>query len=457
MKPRPVSHPSFRGKFGVARRDISPPPGIYSRNWGAATSDVATALHRPLTLTVLTLQDEAGGEPFAVIALDLGWWRSSEEEEILAQAVRDAGIKDGRYLLALSHTHAGPSFSPQDFESPGGAFIPGYLETLGTQIREGLAEALSGVQDGFLETATGKCGLATNRDLPDPTTGRLLVGLNPEIPADDTLLFGRVSDPHGLCLATVVNYACHPTILAWDNHTISPDFVGAMREVVESATSAPCLFLQGASGELAAAHQYVGDPAVADQAGRSLGHAALGVFFGMLSPGQELVFRGPLESGAPLAIWTPRTRTAPSPPIRTQDIAIEHPLKPDLLSLEDLQRQLAACTDRVMGERLRRQLFRWKALGDKATLTRRHALWQLGEILFVSVPDEAYSALQTVLRQAAGASAVFVATVANGSRGYLSPVSSYEADSYASGQSPYAPGCFERTVETLKTAIQNLS
>jgi hypothetical protein len=457
MNPAPIYHPSFRGRLGVARRDISPPPGIYSRNWGAATSDVAASLHRPMTLTVLTLQDEVGGDPLALLALDLGWWRSSEEEQILARAVLEAGIKDGGYMLALSHTHAGPSFCPQDFENPGGAFIPGYLDFLATQIRESLGEALSGAQPALLEAATGKCGLATNRDLPDPQTGRLLVGLNPRLPADDTLLFGRVTDLNGRCLATVVNYACHPTILAWENSTISPDFVGAMREVVERETSAPCLFLQGASGELAAAHQYVGDPAVADQAGRSLGHAALGIFHGMLPPGQELAFRGPLESGAPLAIWKPQKRAAPSAPVRTQTLTIDHPLKPDLLSLEELQRQLAACTDRVLGERLRRQLFRRKALGENSALTRHHLVWQLGEVLFVSVPDEAYSALQLALRQTADPGALFLATVTNGSRGYLSPQCSYEADSYASGQSPYTSGCFERTVETLKTALQTFS
>ena len=48
----------------------------------------------------------------------------------------------------------------------------------------------------------------------------------------------------------MVNYACHPTTLAWENTLISPDFPGAMREVVERATAAPCVFLQGASGDL---------------------------------------------------------------------------------------------------------------------------------------------------------------------------------------------------------------
>ena len=76
-------------------------------------------------------------------------------------------------------------------------------------------------------------------------------------------------------LGTLVNYACHPTTLAWENTLISPDYVGAMREVVEQHTGAPCLFLQGASGDLGPREGFVGDTAVADRNGRQLGFAAL--------------------------------------------------------------------------------------------------------------------------------------------------------------------------------------
>ena len=35
-------------RFGVARRDVTPPVGIYARSWGAATHEVAEGVHRPL-------------------------------------------------------------------------------------------------------------------------------------------------------------------------------------------------------------------------------------------------------------------------------------------------------------------------------------------------------------------------------------------------------------------------
>ena len=60
----------------------------------------------------------------------------------------------------------------------------------------------------------------------------------------------------GTILATIVNYACHPTTLGGRNRLISPDYLGAMRETIETNTGlAPCLFLNGAAGELAPREQ----------------------------------------------------------------------------------------------------------------------------------------------------------------------------------------------------------
>lgn len=456
MKTQMPFPPAFRGRFGVARRDITPPIGIYSRNWGAAKSDVAVSIHRPMTLTVLLMGSSVEKESFALLSLDLGWFRSSAEEKVLADAVEAAGILEGRYLIALTHTHSGPVFCPGDSEKPGGEWIEEYLQSLAEKIQDAIREASGNQVSGLLETATGSCRLAANRDFLNPETDRLLVGWNPAVEADETLMFGRVSDESGKTLATLVNYACHPTILAWENTAISPDFVGATREVVEEQTKCPCLFLQGASGDLAARHQYVGDPDIADKAGRSLGYAALSVFFGMTDPGCALTFEGPVESGAALAIWRPRARKTIPGEIFTRRVRVDLTIKSALPSLEELEENIANCPDRVERERLQRRVLQRRSLGQGTVYPAVHEIWKLGDILFVSVANEAYSALQVRLREKAGKTPVFVVTIANGSRGYLSPSESYALHSYASTQSPFADGCFEQTLHQLETEIQSL-
>ena len=58
-----VHTPQALCRAGVARRDITPPVGIYHRMWGAATHDRATGVHRPLLATVLVLESQDRASP----------------------------------------------------------------------------------------------------------------------------------------------------------------------------------------------------------------------------------------------------------------------------------------------------------------------------------------------------------------------------------------------------------
>lgn len=457
MIPPSFSPHAFKGRFGVARRDITPPEGIYSRNWGAATHDIAQSVHRPLTLTALIIrEDEGQGEQFALITMDLSWWRSGEEEEILMNAALDCGFQPGHVAIALAHNHASPSFCPGLSDKPGGHLIRPYLDYLAAQLQSALEEAAGALCPGILETATGHCGLAAHRDLPDPESDRFLVGWNPGGEADQTLLVGRISDSSGQCLATLVNYACHPTILAWENTAISPDFVGTMRELVEAETGSPMLFLQGASGELAPRHQYVADPAIADQAGRCLGHAVLSVLALMLKPGCRLAFKGMVESGAPLAVWRPEERESIPSGIAVREVSLDFPLVSTLRPLAELDKDLEGCADPVLRERLLRKRAIRKAVGEGSTYRVNHPIWKFGDILFVMVPNEIYSDFQVSLRNAAKSRSVFVSTLTNGSRGYLSPRELYDKNLYPVWQSPFAEGCFELLLDRVTKEICDL-
>ncbi len=140
-----------------------------------------------------------------------------------------------------------------------------------------------------------------------------------------------------------------------------------MREVVERETGCLAVFLQGASGELAPAWQYVGDPAVADRRGARLGHAVLATLYGMNPPGKELVFRGSVKSGAPLAVWAPVERRDLPDGLASVPVVVELPLRPELPTEETLMQALeAAGDDRVVREQLLRKLRARKPLGNGA-------------------------------------------------------------------------------------------
>src|SRR5436189_2333361 len=96
--PAPFSHPEFAGILGVARADITPPVGIYARNWGAAKHDAAEAIHRPLTLTCATFQTSDDSRLQALIAADLGWWKHLWDERFVREQILKACALDESQL-----------------------------------------------------------------------------------------------------------------------------------------------------------------------------------------------------------------------------------------------------------------------------------------------------------------------------------------------------------------------
>ncbi|GAB3248410.1 neutral/alkaline non-lysosomal ceramidase N-terminal domain-containing protein [Larkinella harenae] len=459
MEPKPYpafQQPAFTGLIGVAQNDITPPVGIYARNWGAATHETAEGIHRPLMLTCTTFRTAENEKPLVLIGADLGWWRSADDEHFLRHEILSALSLDASQLLfCLSHTHAGPSLSRDDVPKAGGELVEPYLRFLQKKAIETVQTALRAAVPATLTWAYGRCDLASNRDLPDADQDRFICGLNPENGADDTLLVGKIADEQGQTLGTLVNYACHPTTLAWENRLISPDYIGAMREVVEGATGAPCLFMQGASGELAPREQYVGDVRIADAYGRQLGYAVLSTLEAILPPKNRLEFSGVVESGAPLAIWK-KTAYNPSRTLRFEKIDVELPLKP-LPSLAEIEREWAACTDNVLKERLWRKRGIRKTVGDGDVTRIPLWIWQLGDSVLVGQPNEAYSVFQQQLREQLAPKAVAVGNIVNGSTGYLPPSHLYDTDIYPVWQTPFAPGSLERLIDRAIQITRNLT
>jgi hypothetical protein len=263
-----------------------------------------------------------------------------------------------------------------------------------------------------------------------------------------------VTNATGDVLATLVNYACHPTTLAWDNRLISPDYIGAMREIIEANTAAPCLFLQGASGELAPAEQYSGDTALADSHGRRVGHAVLSVLEAMLPASMQLAFAGAVESGAALGLWQ-RKGAEISRALAVEKAEIELVLKP-MPSAAQIEESWRRSEDRVEKERLWRKLSVRRMLGEGAEAKIGLWAWRLGDSLLFGSPHEAYSVFQVRLRARFPSLAVAVINLANGSVGYLPPSEVYGLDLYPAWQTPFAAGSLERFAEQAGRAGDHL-
>ena len=298
--PSPTSHV----RFGHARADITPPVGIYHRLWGAATHDRSTGVHRPLFGDVMVFMPVDGSTRTLIRAqLDLCGLVRGQHEDLTRALSEAGGVSPDHVVITYSHTHSSGWFVPDRLGFPGGELILPYLQELRSKLQDTCRRALASVQEVYIAYASGRCDMAANRDGYDDALGGHVCGFNPDATADETVLVGRITAPSGGLCGTLVNYACHPTTLAWENTLISPDYVGAMREEVERATGASCVFLQGACGDLGPKEGFVGDGAVADRNGRQLAHAALSALASLGPPGTDFAYQGPVISGATLGAW----------------------------------------------------------------------------------------------------------------------------------------------------------
>ncbi len=454
--PPDFRQPSFHGRIGIARTDITPPIGIYARNWGAAKHDVACTIHRHLTLSVLTLTALNGGQLMVFVDADLGWWKTPlTYKKFSARLLETLKLEPANLIFALSHTHAGPPLMDADDSLPGSELLRTWMEQVFESTVFAVRQALKNQIEATLDWHTGRCSLATVRDLPDPDLGksRVICGFHPGGEPDDTLIVGRITDSSGRIVATLTNYACHPTTLAWENTAISPDYVGAMRETMEQVTHAPALFMLGACGDLAPRYQYVGDPNIADGHGRQLAFSALSTLQGMEPPGTRLAFSGTVESGAPLAVWKHESREL-SQQLKANQTTVDLPLK-GWPSADELEQQRLASTDRALEERLRRKRDIRLGIGDGSTFSLPITAWRIGDAVLVGCCCEPYSVLQQELRRRFPDHTVICMNLINGSIGYLPPADLYDTEVYPVWQTPFDRGSLELTLETMTQAIRN--
>lgn len=458
--------PQSRCRFALAWSDITPPANIYHRMWGAAKHERATGVHRPLRATVAVFAPLNGDERQVVLALDHCVMGATEHANLVAQAAKISGVAKEEILVVFSHTHAAGLMGLDRAHLPGGDLIPPYLESLGETAGALVKQCLASLKPAGIVYGRGRCSLATHRDFWDGQ--QYVCGHNPGVPADDTVIVARVSDDSGRTLASIVNYACHPTTLAWENTLISPDYVGAMREVVENDTGAPCLFLQGASGELGPREGFVGDTAVADRNGRELGHAALAALTALPVAGTTFVYAGPVVSGATLGSWKhqPIDSTAkatwqirrwheplnyrPGQPTAEQ---VQH----DLVELQRQEADARAAGDetraadlRALAERKNRLLHRLAQLPPGDTFPLQVALWHIGDAIWIGVQGESYNILQTELRRLFPEKILIVASIAaDWGASYLPPNELYNTGIYQESIAIVAAGSLEQLIEAI--------
>eukprot|EP01047_Picozoa_sp_COSAG01_P025036 COSAG01_NODE_1566_length_9890_cov_4.685323_6_plen_300_part_00 len=230
FRPEPIRQPEARCLAGIAVRDVTPPPGIYNRNWGAAARDTSTGNHGALRVTALAFAagatDAAQPVPMVVVAVDMGWLLASETAELCTAISASCGIDvdSGRLLVQMTHTHAGPSLTRPFTEGaacPGGTIALEWWTRLKLSCAAAATEAIDSLEPVWLTSALGRCNLAQQQEYLDRGVNDWVSTYNPHFTGevDDTLIAVRIardvdSGRQTSVLATLCNYGCHPQVAA---------------------------------------------------------------------------------------------------------------------------------------------------------------------------------------------------------------------------------------------------
>ncbi len=461
--------------FGIARRDVTPPVGIFHRFWGAATHDVASGVHRPIRCmaTAFGQHEDKRALALVLVTIDLCLLRPDDMEWLRKTVMQRADLSsDCPLVFSYGHTHAGGHVCQHRADQPGGELIGPYLDVLAEQTAETIREAIDGMTPARATFASTTCAMGAHRDFQDPADGRYVCGYNPDQPMELPVQVVRFRADDGTELGAIVTYPCHPTTLAWENTLISPDYPGALRETVESESGAACQFLLAPCGDIGPRHGFVGAPRVADDNGRQVGHAAMAAWHSLTGVEGDFVYQGAVLSGATLGEWRFRGWGArDNSTLVHQRFTVDLPYRTDLRQPDVVHSEIVdwesqsqepaegqpgrAGVARAMAERCRREWERLSPLPPGDVYPLRVDLVRLGDAHLVLLEGEPYYQLMPDLQAAFPAATILVGVLSEGSRcSYLPTKESYELPLYQVDVSLLASGCLERLRDAVILRIQ---
>jgi len=236
IAPFAQAEPVFRAGYG--QRDITPPAGLPMWGYGARHDLPAEGTLDPLYAKCVVF--EAGDTRVALMGLDLGRAPTFAQMAVIRKGVAEAGVQ--HVMLSGSHTHHGPVIELLDKPGYGqGKFDDAiaYTEKMTGLIIEAIVEAAENLEPVHIGWASEDVPYNRNRHAQTEPK-----------PRDPELAVIRIDKLDGNPLATIVNFAAHPVWISIMDRRWSAEWPGQMALTVEEATGAPCIFIQGAAGDM---------------------------------------------------------------------------------------------------------------------------------------------------------------------------------------------------------------
>ena len=212
-------------KLGYAEVDITPQGPIETIGFNRG-DNISQGVLKPLLAQIAEWNDE---DTYCLITIDsIGFM--NELTVNLRKKVCDAlNTSIEKVMVCFSHCHSAPNADA----------IPEYYEMVCKKIETAVKSAVEQFQDIFVGWGNAYADIGVNRrkesDALDKRLGILKV----------------CDQGSGALKLLIIRLTAHCNALKRDNYMISPDFFGAVRELMEECYNCPVMVVQGAAGNIA--------------------------------------------------------------------------------------------------------------------------------------------------------------------------------------------------------------
>jgi hypothetical protein len=449
-------------RAGTGRRCTNPPPNISHGGWGAQQHEQAEGIDMDFWATALALSD--GRTTALVLDIDIQILTNERAGQIRAAVSRATALPVENIRASATHTHSGPTPYKSWIEK-GYELVDPWFENLCRWCAEAAGEALANLQPVTVRAGRGQCHINTNRRSVTPAGERFL-GINPEGPCDHEVAVITLDGPGRQPVATLVNYACHPTIMGPANRLLTPDYPGAMKRVVEQAAGGRCLFLQGSAGDQGPVQGFQADTQVYRNLGAALGHEAARVALELRHVPSSVKLREVMPSGAPLGMYDSEFGAQPALPLRVLEreilVDVREGLPEKAAAAENLEAwkgKLQAARTRAdkeaareatyMARRADLQLRMADDFGGKTSTGVRAHFITFGDVALVGCNIEPFCEIGRAVKNSSLFPTTFLCGYTNGRLAYMATAEEWVKGGYEVENSPFGR-------EAAKTLTQQI-
>lgn len=248
---------------GAASAEISPEPGAFIA--GDARNRRFAGVHDPLYVKAVVLR--RGEVSLAIVTVDNIGLTRPDIESIRQRASTWAalpGLTPERIIVSSTHTHSGPDVVGLwgEHELSSGR-DDAYMDRLITAVATQISAAATSLRPATLRLASGMHDIRWVQNVTEPELLDRQMGVL------------QFLDEERMTIATLTNFACHPTVMDAVSDQVSSDYVAGFYRVMAAHLAGEHLFLQGAIGGWVQPDKTGRSFELADDYGADVAHASL--------------------------------------------------------------------------------------------------------------------------------------------------------------------------------------